>query len=41
MLFMLIKHKKKPKPIEGVDYFDKDVEEKRAAKEKKKAAEEV
>ena len=38
---LLIKYKKNPKPIEGVDYFDKDVEEKRAAKEKKKAAEEV
>ncbi len=41
LVVLLIKYKKNPKPIEGVDYFDKDVEEKRAAKEKKKAAEEV
>ncbi len=41
LIVLLIKYKKNPQPIEGVDYFDKDVEEKRAAKEKKKAAEEV
>jgi phosphatidylglycerol:prolipoprotein diacylglycerol transferase len=41
LVVLLIKYKKNPKPIEGIDYFDKDVEEKRAAKEKKKAAEEV
>ena len=39
LVVLLIKHKKNPKPIEGIDYFDKDVEEKRAAKEN--AAEEV
>ncbi len=41
LVVLLIKHKKNPKPIEGIDYFDKDVEEKRAAKEKKKAEKEV
>ena len=41
LVVLLIKYKKNPKPIEGVDYFDKEVEEKRAAKKQKKAAKEV
>ncbi len=41
LVVLLVKYTKNPKPIEGIDYFDKDNDKKEAAEPEKAAAEEV